>query len=253
MKYFIMILLYLSSFIAQLAFAEQPFFNDHEKGWHWYDDPKEEDNFDNDDESISYDPIDQMNTLHETVKRSLDQAILNPTKENVKNYIILQQKVTNQSKLFSNSWKEVLLENPELDFSLKHPTNNTAKMLESDQTNAIQNEVISRFARHSGLFFFYRSTCPYCRAFAPILKNFSEEHHIKVIAISTNGIFLPEFPHSYTNQGQAEKFNVRVEPALFSVNPYTKKAIPVSYGLLSEEDLKKRILEIAVKIEGKNE
>ncbi len=73
---------------------------------------------------------------------------------------------------------------------------------------------------------------------------------IKVIPITTDGISLPEFPNSFTNQGQAQKFHVTVEPSLFAVNPYTNKAFPITYGLISLTDLKKRILDIATHFDG---
>ena len=54
-----------------------------------------------------------------------------------------------------------------------------------------------------------------------------------------------DFCRKYPIQGQTETFHVTVEPSLFAVNPYTKKAYPVSYGFISESDLKKRILDIS--------
>ena len=186
-----------------------------------------------------------MNALQMSVKRSLDTAILNPTPENMKNYIAQQNEVTQRSARFSKLWQEALLQDPQLDFSLQHPTNNIARQVEVDQQSTQEEQAIKKLAQESGLFFFYRSTCPYCRAFAPILKRFADRYGITVMPITTDGITLPEFPQSYTDQGQAATFQVKVEPSLFIVNPYTKKAIPVGYGLMSEVDLKKRILDIA--------
>lgn len=222
---------------------EKTYFDDHERGWHWYEAHNE--SSDEDDHSEENDPVAQMNAVQMAVKRALDQAILNPTKENVRNYIAIQNQVAARSARFSKLWREALLEDPQLDFSLRHPTNNLARQVEVDQENAQEEKAIKKLAQESGLFFFYRSTCPYCRAFAPILKRFTDHYGIPVMAITTNGISLPEYPNSYTDQGQAATFQVKVEPSLFIVNPYTKKAIPVGYGLMSEVDLKKRILEIA--------
>lgn len=218
------------------------YYSDHAKGWHWYDDPKNEIK---DDEAEAQDPVIQMDAIRATIKRTLDQAVLNPTKENVKHYKEVQDQLSQQAEKFSARWKEVLLENPELDYSLIHPTNNAGRMIESDQNHAKEDEAIKQLASKSGLFFFYHSTCPYCRSFAPIVKQFAEIYGIKVIPITTDGISLPEFPNSYINQGQAQRFGVHVEPALFAVNPYTEKAFPITYGLLSLADLKTKVLEIA--------
>ena len=71
-----------------------------------------------------------------------------------------------------------------------------------------------------------------------------------IIPITIDGIALPEFPNSRVNQGQAAKFKVTVEPSLFAVNPYTQKAYPVSQGLISESDLRARILDITQNFKG---
>ena len=51
--------------------------------------------------------------------------------ENIKNYKIVQDQLSRQAEKFSNKWKEVLLENPELDYSLIHPTNNAGRILDA--------------------------------------------------------------------------------------------------------------------------
>lgn len=215
------------------------FFKDHARGWHWYDDPesKEED-------PIEQDPVVEMNQIKSNVERARDKMVLQPTKENVKSYIILQNQISKNAHELSKTWREVLIENPNLDFSLQHPTSNVAKQVEYAILSKKEKAAIRELASKNGLFFFYRSSCPYCVRFSPIVKDFAESNNIPLIAITTDGISLPEFPHSLPDQGQAAKFQVKVEPALFIVNPYTHQAIPVSYGLTSEADLKSRILQI---------
>ena len=101
-----------------------------------------------------------------------------------------------------------------------------------------EDKAIALLAKHSGLFFFYRSSCPYCQRFAPIVKDFSERYDITVVPITTDGIALPAFPHSHIDQGQSARFKVTVEPALFTVDPYSGEIIPVGYGLMSEDELR---------------
>ena len=146
-----------------------------------------------------------MAALQEQVKQSLDLAILNPTVDNVRNYITLQNQFGERAQRFSEVWKTVLLNYPELDFSLQHPTNSMAKQIDLDQTHQQEDAAIRQLAQHSGLFFFYRSTCPYCQKFSPIVKDFSERYHLSVMPITTDGISLPDFPHSHSDQGQAAR------------------------------------------------
>jgi conjugal transfer pilus assembly protein TraF len=244
------VLFYCLFYCVILSAENHSYFNDHARGWHWYETQNEIDDTEEDNENNN-DPITQMNAVQQMVKRALDQAILNPTIENVEHYIALyiavQNQVTAHTARFSKLWQEALLRSPHLDFSLRHPINNIARQVEVDQENAEETAAIKKLAETSGLFFFYRSTCPYCKAFSPILKRFTDHYNIQVMPITTDGISLPEFPRSVTDQGQSKTFQVKVEPALYMVNPYNHQAIPVGFGLMSEMDLKKRILEIARK------
>ena len=227
--------------------AHAQFYDGHSEGWHWYANPKEEteEERSKNKKQPSVDPVEQMKTLRATIERALDTAILQPTDSNVKNYIDLQNRLGNQSSLFADVWQRVLLENPSLNYALIHPTNNLAKQVDIDLQHKKEEVAIAKLAKEGGLFFFYSSSCAYCRKFAPILKNFSLNYNISVIPITLDGRFLPEFPNSEVDKGQAAKFNVSVEPSLFAVNPYTGKAYPVSQGLVSEYDLRKRILDIS--------
>ena len=223
------------------------FYESHAEGWHWYENLPEEakETEDKKDVSPPYDPVKQMQTLRATIERALNQAILQPTDKNVKNYIVLQNQLSNQSSLFADVWQRVLLDNPSLNYSLIHPTNTLAKQVDLDQQHKKEDEALAKLAQESGLFFFYSSSCAYCRKFAPILKSFALSYKITIVPITLDGKFLPEFPNSKIDNGQAAKFNVTVEPSLFAVNPYTGKAYPVSQGLISQDDLRKRILDIS--------
>jgi conjugal transfer pilus assembly protein TraF len=247
--YFTIIICVLNLCYQTFCYAQDKnYYDDHERGWYWYE---THDDTDSDDEGEeNSDPIAQMNTVQMSVKRALDQAVLNPTPANVKSYIALQNQVSERSARFSKLWQDALLDDPALDFALQHPTNNLARQVEVDQESTEEMQAIKTLATQSGLFFFYKSTCPYCRAFAPVIKRFAAQYAIPVMPITTDGISLPEFPNSYPDQGQASLFEVKLEPALFVVNPYSHKAIPVGYGLMSEADLKRRILEIAKKSDG---
>ena len=66
-----------------------------------------------------------------------------------------------------------------------------------------------------------------------------------VVAITTDGYCIARISKQSPNQGQAQSFHIKVVPALFTVNPYTHQVIPLAYGLISESDLRQRILELA--------
>ncbi|MFT3741099.1 MAG: conjugal transfer protein TraF [Gammaproteobacteria bacterium] len=216
------------------------FWEDHAIGWHWYQDPAER--------SVTpaiTNPVQTMEALQQQVKYSLDLAILNPTPANVQTYLTLQNQLSDKANRFAQIWQAVLLNDPSLNFSLQHPTNSLGKQIYLDQQHQAEDQAIRQLATHSGLFFFYRSSCPYCQRFAPIVKDFAQRYGISVVAITTAHQAVPEFMDSQFDQGQAAYFGVKSEPALFTVDPYSQQVIPVGYGLMSEIDLRGRILQIA--------
>ena len=235
------------------ALAED-YYTEHAVGWHWYDDPAEAKQLKSPKPMTvappKSDPTAEIDSVRKTIKQSLDQAILDPTQENVKSYIVLQNQLSSRANQFSNTWQEVLLNHPELNFSINHPTNSMGIKVYQEEESKNKDAAVAAFAKHTGLFFFYRSTCPYCQRFAPIVKHFAESYGITVIPITMDGIPLPEFPDSHADTGQAKKFHVTVEPSLFAVDPYTQKAFPVAYGLTSETELRENIYKIITNFKG---
>ena len=91
------------------------------------------------------------------------------------------------------------------------------------------------------LFFFYRSDCPYCHAFAPTLADFQARHGIQVVAISVDGGPMPGFPNARADNGIATTLKVTQVPAVFLAQPFTGKITPIGFGVLSESQLLERI------------
>ncbi len=244
-------------FLSTVSFADRDaYYDNHDNGWHWYDDPAEEQATEILPEKISTAPpsevsaTEEMKALQAVLIEAKNKAVLYPTEENIAHYVAMQNQITNNSRDFAKGWQAMLLNHPELNFQVSHPTNQVGRQVYLDQKNVSQDEAIHEFFKDKGLYFFFRSTCPYCQKFAPILKNFADRYQITVLPISLDGIGLAEFPNFKTDQGQAKKFNVTVEPSLFVVDPKAGKAMPVAYGLLSEEALQQRIYDIATQFNG---
>lgn len=228
------------------------YYDTHAKGWHWYEampDTKEKPV-----ESVSPLTLDNatiaMSRVQKKVEAAKALAILDPTPQNVHYYLALQNQVSDRASLFAATWKQVLLEDPRLDENLKHPTNALGRQVSLDRHKDELGVDIQTFAQHSGLFFFYKGQCPYCHQFAPILKAFTQKMGIAVVPISLDGHLLAQFPDTQLDQGQGSLFSVHVVPALFAVDPKTHQAIPVGYGLMSEEELEERVAHIATQWEG---
>jgi conjugal transfer pilus assembly protein TraF len=239
--------------LANTAFADS-YYSQHAVGWHWYDDPKEEVTIKKESEkpqlSTKSDPNAVVATARKKITTALNKAIVDPTIENLEAYIAMQEQLNNRAEKIADLWQQVLLKDPQLNYSLTHPTNNVALQVYHEEESKEKEKAMSIFASQTGLFFFYRSTCAYCQRFAPILKSFAAHNGITVIPITLDGLSLPEFPHSKMDSGQAIQFHVTVTPSVFAVNPTTQKAFPVAYGLTSETELRDNIYHIMTKYEG---
>lgn len=234
----------LCSSLTTSAIAHN-YYTQHAVGWHWYHNSVKRKSK----KSLLLSPekrdaSQQIKSIKKTMKRALDNAILNPTSKNVMNYIVLQNQLSRRAYLFSAIWQQALMSHPELNFSLEHPTNNVALQIYHGKQNRDINKAILEFSKHYGLVYFYKSQCRYCQRFSPIIKAFAQDNGIKIIPVTLDGIKLPEFPDSRIDNGQAVKFNVTMTPSLYAVDPYTEKAFPVSYGLVTTDELKEGILRI---------
>ena len=146
---------------------------------------------------------------------------------------------------FADAWQQVVWATPEFDFTLERPVNATALEVYDREKQAAQIRTAEQLARTHVLFFLFRSDCPYCQQFAPLLQRFEQKFGLPVFAISLDGGTLPEFPRARVDNGIAATLNVTQVPALFLASPRTNVITPIGYGVLSETELLERLQAIA--------
>lgn len=92
---------------------------------------------------------------------------------------------------------------------------------------------------------FYMSSCPHCKRFDPILKEYAEVHHIPVLAYTLDRQSLPSFPSSVTpTQEEVQHFfpdGNPVVPNLFVINMNSKRIMPVLQGEATMAQLSSRM------------
>jgi len=243
----------LLAFLIETVLAG--FFDQHAEGWHWYQQlPVLEEEKNNEaaekTESLELrpkqtrknDPNELMKAYRGEIERRLNLALINPSPFNVLQYQAIQKDLMNRSERFSKTWQRTLLENPTLDHSVEFPTSQVSRHVYLDEQRKEKEEKIKALSGSYGLFFFYRGNCPYCHAFAPIVKRFAETYTWDVLAISLDGSSLSEFPDAKPDQGQAAQLGVEVVPSLFAVNPQTGHILPISHGMTTQDEIENHIL-----------
>lgn len=92
---------------------------------------------------------------------------------------------------------------------------------------------------------FYRSTCPHCQRFVPVLSQFATDYGFKVYPYATDGHALSALPNTMPMTSQVEQTfftspNIEV-PSLFLINVKTMKAYLIDQGEMSYADLQNRM------------
>lgn len=108
-----------------------------------------------------------------------------------------------------------------------------------------EEKIMTQLAQQQGFFFFFTSSCPHCQRFSPVLKQMAEHYGFRVVAVSMDGGYLPEFSEAVLDEGQSKLFNVTVYPSLFLVDPKTEKAHLVTEGAIGAEELSQRLIKIS--------
>jgi conjugal transfer pilus assembly protein TraF len=230
--------------------------------WHWYCDPqppskppppktpekkKPQAEIQTPTKRIELKDIKSASALREELKRREDMAIMEPTPQNVRDFLEAHTLVQTKSSDFADVWRRVVWTNPDLDYSLKHPVNNTGIRLKKDQREKETDEHMVALAKEHGLLFFFRSDCPYCHAMAPVLEMIEKKYGMEIFAVSTDNAPLPGLSKWSPNKGQFETLlqthglrEARV-PALFIASKQSKDTAPLGMGVMAYTEIIDRI------------
>ena len=230
--------------------VKSPFWDDYRRGWHFYEDPEFELPSPPKTPPKAEKPVREPRAPElvefERLQKRLEDyrniAIIKPTEANVRRYMELEARVVRQASYFSDVAQRVAWSTPDLDMTLQgRPVNARAiEVFDREQTQS-RNQSLASLARSHVIFFFFRSDCPYCHAFAPTLEAFQARHGIQIVPISVDGGGLPNFPQFRRDNGISRTLQVTQVPALFLAEPLTGKITPIGFGVLSESQLVERI------------
>lgn len=246
--------------LPSAAAALSGFYLRGEEGWFWYErepDPQEEPepapplpppaSTPTPSETPSGPPPLSSAWLRERLGAYRDQAIDDPTPDNVALYLYLQRVAMDKASRFAAATQRAVQFDPFLDEITQRPTANFAANLVNEQTAKQRAALLAQIAQGAGVLFFFRSDCPYCEAQAPLLATLRERHGFAVLPVSVDGAPLPggHFPTFQRDAGQAQALGVVSTPALFLARPPDGVAL-IAQGLLSLSQLEERLLTAAL-------
>lgn len=234
-------------------------YDDHARGWYWYEQQiqkQKEIQAELQPSMPVMSPTEQVKALRKDAELKLHRAMMEPTEQNVIDYIKAQRLLATKSESFAQTWQKVLFYHPELNPTTTNPVSNNALHIHRQQETLKTQAQIKALAKDHGLFFFFRGDCPYCQAMAPLVKNFAEKYGWKVVAIQLGNVGLAEFPEAKKDNGIVASLGVNHVPALMAVKPGKSsgekgeekeegKVLPLAYGYISESEIEDRVKVIA--------
>jgi len=170
--------------------------------------------------------------------------------EDERAFLALQHYWLNEATVHGQVNQQALLQYPEYDFSVTHPTSAIGTTLQDSLNHRKNHARIERLAKTHGLLFFYRANNPYDQKQIPILRDFCKQYHFSLIPVSVDGTHAPDFPNSRLDNGQADALGVRFFPAVLLVNSKTHETNPVAYGLTTQDVLIRHLVAVATQFKG---
>lgn len=250
----------LASLSASAAGAtDSSYWSNRQEGWFWYQDPPVPKKPRREAParpqggrvSTAAKDLASFKDFQRRMEEALQMSVINPSDENVLNYLTLWQEAKTKASVFTDVAQAIAWRTPSVndDFLGVRPTSPAATQAFDRQREGEQTATVAGLARTHGLFFFFRSDCPYCHAMAPMLKQFEAKYGFTVYAVSMDGGGLPDYPRPQRDNGIAARLvaELGIPPEEFQVpftvlaQPGTREILPVGFGVMTASDMVERI------------
>lgn len=185
--------------------------------------------------------------LRENMDHYRDLAIDAPTRQNVALYAYLQRLSMDKAQRFANMMTVVSTTNPALDENSRSPISAYQRAAAERVMNVERDQLLAKLSETIGVWYFFRSDCPYCAKQDPVLHRLAGDTGLTILPISIDGrpLMSGAFPEFVMNAGQAEAMQVRVTPTLVLANPTTGETVKIAEGLKTRSEIEDRLLSTA--------
>lgn len=172
-----------------------------------------------------------------------DRALEHPTPENVRAYFYLQRHAMNMAERFALMAQKVVLSDPTLDENTRRPISTYGGHVFDEVARENTLRVAAKIASMAGVWYFYKSDCPYCRAQNPVLERLQRRIGLAVLPIALDERAMPEaaFARFVPNRGHAQQLGVTQTPTLYLVRK-PNEFVLLSEGLVTDDGLLERIV-----------
>lgn len=186
--------------------------------------------------------------LRQSMPILLDNAMNNPTEENVRAYKYAERVMMDMASNFADQSMKVVRNDPMLDESVRMPISSMARSAALYEIAHAREAIIRDLQNKGGLWFFFDSKCHFCDSQYQVLQLMEEKYGIHTKYISTDGGVLQGMPRNkvaFDRQNIAKELGVKVLPAIVLAVPPDKTAI-ISHGASALSDLEEKTVLAAI-------
>lgn len=176
------------------------------------------------------------------------RAVLDPTEENVRAYIEVQQAMIDQAGHFTDQWQRIIFESPELSATDDFPMAAAGIGVYQDQMKAARDATFQAVANEAGILFIFEdeTRCGLCKVQGEVLAQMEEWYGVSILAVSKDGGANSYFPQAVIDEGQLDGFGLAEYPAptMALVVPETGDIAVIGTGLLTADEILERVFVI---------
>jgi conjugal transfer pilus assembly protein TraF len=149
----------------------------------------------------------------------------------------------NMAERFALMAQKVVLSDPTLDENTRRPISTYGGHVFDEVARENTLRVAAKIASMAGVWYFYKSDCPYCRAQNPVLERLQRRIGLAVLPIALDERAMPEaaFARFVPNRGHAQQLGVTQTPTLYLVRK-PNEFVLLSEGLVTDDGLLERIV-----------
>ena len=224
--------------------SNQAFYDQKKKGWFFYEEkPKviKKKEVEKKLPEVALTPVQILKKQGEDFDNALASAILNPTPQNYKRYMEKTTQILAQSSVFADGVEKFNYVNPQFDYTIQNPQGSNVQ-IQNMMNDKNKDNILATSAKENAILFFFRSDCPYCHKYAPIVREFAANYGYLVETVSLDGRGLPEYPNPRYNPQLAQRLKVETVPAIYLLNPKQNKVTAVGFGLSDYGTLGNKII-----------
>jgi conjugal transfer pilus assembly protein TraF len=236
--------------------AVAPKYGGGKEGWWWYryvpkaeetkkEPPKKEDEKERRRPNLSdYTRDDLWNMYPDDLRRLLDdfrnKAVQNPSKENVREYYLVQDVARRKALAFAYVAAQVMQEHPDLDVGTAYPVAVPGKLAAVRTQGKEVGDTIRGAKEDFAILYFSRQGCEYCSEQDKILRFFIDKYKWDVRRLDM-----------VENRDLAEILGVEAAPTLFLISRFSDRHITISQGVAAVSEIEDRLYRAIRYLRGK--